>query len=762
MKNLLILCFFMQFKAVFATHGGSIHGFVASSTDNIEIQGASIYLTETGQKAYSNELGAFIFSDLEEKTYQIEVTFLGFEKQTATIDVKNHASSSIKILLYETPILLENIRISAKNSDLLLSLSTLDINARPIQSTQDILRSVPGLIIAQHAGGGKAEQIFLRGFDIDHGTDIALFVDDMPVNMVSHAHGQGYADLHFVIPELVEKVNFQKGTYVAKVGNFATAGFVKFETPDVLNENFLKLEAGDFGNLRLATAFNLLGQKAANKGNSAYISMETMLANGYFEANQDFKRFNIFGKYRLLLNENQTLSVSFSTFNSSWLASGQVPERAIKSGIITRFGAIDPNEGGQTGRSNLNLKHLYAYDEHTLIKNQIFFTNYDFELYSNFTFFLNDPINGDQIRQKEKRTLLGYNSSVQKTLNILEKEIIWNSGLQLRADQTQNSELSNTKNRTQTLKNIAIGDVQELNLGLFSEVSVPINDKLNVTTGLRYDYFNFSYHNKVDAIQQPFGQKAKGILNPKINLNYQISSKLQMFLQSGGGFHSNDTRVIAADVGISASNKPILPRAIGTEIGANIKPLPHLLLTTSLWQLHLEQEFVYVGDAGVVEPGGRTLRRGIDLSARWQATDWLFFDFDANYTNPLNIDAPEGANFIPLAPVRTSIGGFQIEKGALKGNLRYRYVGDRAANEDYSLTAEGYFLLDAMLAWSPKYKGKSPLTFTLTAQNLMNSNWKEAQFETETRLFEEQNAVTEIHFTPGVPFFMKFSANMKF
>jgi outer membrane receptor protein involved in Fe transport len=756
MKHLLSLFFFFHLQLLFATHNGSIHGFVTESIDNIEIQGASVHLIGTNQTVFTNELGAFSFADLVDNQYQIEVTFLGFKKQTFFVSVKNHETTFVKISLSETPIMLENINVLAKKNDVMQSLSFLDINARPIQSTQDVLRSVPGLIIAQHAGGGKAEQIFLRGFDIDHGTDIALFVDDMPVNIVSHAHGQGYADLHFVIPELVEKVNFQKGTYDAKIGNFATAGFVKFETPEVLKENFLKLEVGDFNNLRLATAFDLLGKKATTKGNSAYIGMESVLSDGYFEAKQDFKRFNIFGKYRFVLDEKQVLSASYSKFNSSWLASGQVPERAIKSGKITRFGAIDPTEGGQTGRSNFNLKHLYAYDNQTLIKNQFFYTQYDFELYSNFTFFLNDPLNGDQIRQKENRTLFGYNSSLQKNLNYFDRTIVWTSGLQLRADQTKNSELSSTKNRNQTLKNLALGDIQEHNLGLFSEANLPITENLNATAGLRYDYFTFSYHNKIEAIANPFVQKSKGIINPKVNLNYQISSQLQFFLQAGGGFHSNDTRVI------TGGNKNILPRAIGTEVGVHAKPMPRLLLTASIWQLHLEQEFVYVGDAGVVEPGGKTLRRGIDFSARWQLADWLYFDFDANYTNPKNLDEAEGENYIPLAPVQTSIGGFQIEKGQWKSNLRYRYVGDRAGNVDYSLTAEGYFLLDAMLVWSPRYKQKSFLDLTLTAQNLTNRPWKEAQFETETRLFDEPKAVTEIHFTPGIPFFLKFSANLKF
>lgn len=756
-RYIFSILFSLAAVSAFAAHGGSVQGLVIESDDNTGLPGASISLHGSNRLTFTNELGIFRFEDLPDGTYTIEISCLGYEKQIISATVRNHETTSLKVTLRAAPVLIKDVQISAKNRAFQQTLTALDVHFRPLQSSQDVLRSVPGLVIAQHAGGGKAEQIFLRGFDLDHGTDIAIFADDIPVNMVSHAHGQGYADLHFVIPELIEKVNFEKGTYNAAVGNFATAGFVKFQTTDVLRENFVKTEVGDFGNLRLATAFNLLPKEVAEKGSSAYIALESMLTRGYFDASQDFKRTNLFGKYRYTPNEKQLLTASFSTFSSSWLASGQIPERAVRSGRISWFGSIDSTEGGRTSRTNLNLKHTLAYNSNTLIKNQLYFCDYAFELYSNFTFFLRDAENGDQIRQKEQRQLLGYNASVEKNYTLRNRDLCWETGLFLRTDQTKNSELSHTRQRTRTLQNIALGDIDEINAAAYTEARWAVTDHLTAVAGLRHDYFHFSYHDKLDSTQQAFFQTSKSIANPHVNLLYQITPKIKIFVQAGGGLHSNDARVVA-----QGRTNNILPRATGLEAGVFLKPLPRMLLSASVWQLGLEQEFVYVGDEGVVEAGGRTLRRGIDLSLRWQLNDWLYLDGDVNFTRPRALDVEAEQSYIPLAPVRTAIGGLQAERGAWKAGLRARYVGDRAANEEYSLTATGFFLLDAMLSWKPFLKGKTPFEIAFFAQNLADKPWKEAQFETETRLRDEANPVSEIHFTPGTPFFLKGAVTLSF
>jgi outer membrane receptor protein involved in Fe transport len=266
-----------------------------------------------------------------------------------------------------------------------------------------------------------------------------------------------------------------------------------------------------------------------------------------------------------------------------------------------------------------------------------------------------------------------------------------------------------------------------------------------MSAAVRLDLFTFNY---IDALAPGYERQSvsKATVSPKLNFSYHASRKLNLFVKSGIGFHSNDTRVVVAQRG-----EDILPRAYGVDVGATVKVSDQLLLTATAWTLHLDQEFVYVGDEGVVEPGGKTVRQGLDLSLRYQLMPWLYFDGDVNLTDPKAKDAPEGEDYIPLAPTFTSIGGlsFRIKHG-VNASLRYRYMGDRAANEDNSVKAKGYFLADAVLKYTrPKFE------WSFVAENLFNKAWNEAQFDTESRLQNEVVPVSEIHFTPGTPFFFK-------
>ncbi|MCC7504679.1 MAG: TonB-dependent receptor [Saprospiraceae bacterium] len=760
MKQVLHLLFFLCAPHWLLAHGGTLKGLVTDAQTNTELPGATVRIAEPALSTATNELGMFSFNDLPAGEYAVTVTLIGYAAQTRTVRVSDHESAELKFELQLKGLSLSDAEIAAPRARPLTSLSQVDIQARPINSAQDILRYVPGLVIAQHAGGGKAEQIFLRGFDIDHGTDIALYADGIPVNMVSHAHGQGYADLHFIIPELIQRVDFQKGPHYANIGNLGTAGYVKFETPDALRDNFLRLEAGQFDHYRGVAAVNLLGKRAAARGTSAYVAGETMFQNGYFEAPQDFKRLNLFAKFRQAYDDGKVLTFSVSRFRSSWLASGQVPERAVRSGQIGPFGAIDPSEGGQTGRINLNLEHLMPLDGRTVLKNQFFLSQYDFELYSNFTFFLNDPVNGDQIRQRENRTMSGYNGYIARETALAGQPLYLEGGVQLRYDEVHDNELSRTTGRVFTRERVQLGDVQELNLGIYADANWQLSERFSAGLGLRFDQFHFSYHDKLDSTTGAFTQKGKNIINPKLNLKYALSDRWSVYAQAGSGFHSNDARVI-----LQAANENILPRALGYEAGVQIKPFDGLLLSLAAWQLDLEQEFVYVGDEGIVEPGGKTRRQGLDVSLRWQPTPWLLFDADYNYTRPRATEASEGENYIPLAPLHTSIGGITLRnRSGLNASVRYRYLADRPANEDNSLVAEGFFLLDAQLAYAPvRRNGQSPVEFSLGAQNLANTLWKEAQFETTSRLpGESAEGVTEIHYTPGTPFFIKGGVTLRF
>nr|WP_315182732.1 TonB-dependent receptor plug domain-containing protein [uncultured Flavobacterium sp.] len=730
MKNILILLILIF---GLTSYGQILKGKIVD-IDGIPIENAYLVNTNSENHAHTNEFGFFSI----DKTVVgdvLKINALGYKKTNFTI-----SSPDVIIVLEDDIFRLNEIVIQPKLSAMNV-ISKIDLQTTPVNSSQEILRKVPGLFIGQHAGGGKAEQLFLRGFDIDHGTDIAIAVDGIPVNMVSHAHGQGYADLHFVIPETVEKIDFGKGTYYADKGNFATAGYVGFQTKDKLEKSSIGLEIGQFNTLRTVGLFNLLGNQ---KTQSAYIATEYILTDGPFDSPQNFNRINLLGKYSTILSDNSKFSVLASRFSSKWDASGQIPQRLIDDGTISRFGAVDDTEGGNTSRTNVNVSLSKPIDENTFMKANAFYSNYQFELYSNFTFFLEDPINGDQIKQKENRGIYGMNAELNQKTNLNDVAVLLQYGVGFRADATKDSELSHTLNRKTVLENIKLGDINESNL--FSYFNSEFNfGKLMINPAVRLDYFKFNYQDKLTTDYKTQSESKVKFL-PKLNFIYSQNNNLQFFLKSGIGFHSNDTRVVVQNNG-----KQVLPTAIGADIGTIWKPFPKLIVNSALWYLFLEQEFVYVGDAGIIEPSGKSKRMGAELGLRYQLNDWLYFDADANYTYARSIDEPKGQDYIPLALDFTTTGGLSFQKiQGFSGGLRYRYLKSRPANEDNSIVAKGYFVLDFNINY--QYKN---INFGISIENLFDTAWNETQFATESRLQNESESVEEIHFTPGTPFFMK-------
>jgi len=718
--------------------------YIINASSKIPIQDATIQSEDLVFNASSDDNGFVSFKTLPASITKLKITSIGFESKAIDISgLSLYENHSIIYLDTKVTSLAEvEVRPSAKNG-VFKTISDLDIHLRPVNNSQEVLRMVPGLFMGQHAGGGKAEQIFLRGFDLDHGTDINLSVDGMPVNMVSHAHGQGYADLHWVIPELIEKVNFNKGPYFADKGNFTTAGFVDFKTKDYLENNFLKVEGGQFNTFRGITAVNLLKQKGDKRDQSLYFAGEGSFTKGFFDSPQDFTRFNGTLKYHGSISHNSTLTTTLTGFTSKWNASGQIPDRAVESGLVGFYGAIDDTEGGKTSRYNANIELLTNLDNGAVIRNQLFYSRYKFELYSNFTFFKEDPVDGDQIRQKEDRNIVGYNGSYQKEFFLGSVKTETKAGIQLRYDDVNDIELTRTKNRTINKVDIMLGDVNEMNAGAYWAQRFSVSKKLDITGALRADYFTNKYYDKLAAQKL---SSSSTIFSPKINFNYRAGDKVQLYLYNGRGFHSNDTRV-----SVQQDGRKVLPPAYGTDLGAIVKVGNKIVLQTALWYLWLDQEFIYVGDEGVVEPGGQTKRYGYDLSIRYEVTKNLYADVDVSLANPRATGVDKAKSYLPLAPRFSSVGGLTYKKQyGLNGSLRYRWMGDRPANEDNSVVAKGYFVTDAAINFTMK-KWEAGIAF----QNLFDVKWKETQFDTESRLQNEPAPVSEIHFTPGTPFFAK-------
>ena len=740
----LTICIFIL-SATTVVNAQTLKGNVTDAVGTA-LENVGIFNQTSGEHSHTNLSGTFSLTSTSVND-SVYFSNLGFKTFILVVN-QDHLKEGINITLEESSINLEQVVVVSK-VDAMSRIVNVDVQNDPVKSSQEILRKVPGLLIGQHAGGGKAEQIFLRGFDIDHGTDVAISVDGMPVNMVSHAHGQGYADLHFVIPETIDNINFGKGPYYADKGDFNTAGYVDLSLKKSIDKSMVSYEAGQFNTNRFVGLFNVLESSKS----SAYVASEVYLTDGPFDSPQNFNRVNILGRYNYKDIGKEELTLTASHFQSKWDASGQIPQRAIDQGIIGRFGAIDDTEGGQTSRTNLMLNHTKFLGEDQFLKTRAFVSKYDFELFSNFTFFLEDPVNGDQIRQYEDRTIMGA-ETVFEQIDIAvgaDDRFKYSAGIGFRNDNVDDVTLEHTLNRKTVLEQYAFGDVDETNMYGFVDGEYKTGN-WTFNPSVRFDYFNFDYENKLSQLYDNKSEN-KAIVSPKLNTIYAVNKDWQLFLKTGLGFHSNDARVVTANEG-----RDILPRAYGIDFGTIIKPVDKLVLNTTLWGLFLDQEFVYVGDAGIVEPSGKTRRVGVEVGARYQMLDWLYLYSDVNYTYARSTEEADGEDYIPLAPDFTAVGGLSFSDiGNFSGNLNYRYLGDRAANEDNSIVAEGYFVTDLNLNYHIKN-----WTVGIIVENLLDTEWNETQFATESRLFNEPASVEEIHFTPGTPFYLRGKVAVRF
>ncbi|HAI18595.1 MAG TPA: TonB-dependent receptor, partial [Xanthomarina gelatinilytica] len=497
----------LLFLIIGSSQAQNIKGVVTNSNQQ-PLEDVYIYNTNSSSHAHTIANGSFVLEN-NQVGDSLTVGLLGYEKTFLVLN-ENHFNDSLTIVLKGKTILLDELVIT-EQIDALNSISKVDLETNPVNSSQEILRKVPGLIIGQHAGGGKAEQIFLRGFDIDHGTDISLSVDGMPVNMVSHAHGQGYSDLHFLIPETINNINFGKGPYYANKGDFNTAGYVDFNTKEDIGSSEINFSYGQFNSMRTLGMFNLLGN---TPNQNAYVALEYIQFDGPYHSPQNFNRINLFGKYTTYLKGNDRLSVSLSHFKSRWDASGQIPQRAVNSGMIDRWGSIDDTEGGNTSRTNFNVEYNSLLSENLQFKSNVFYSQYNFELYSNFTFFLEDPINGDQIKQKEARDIFGFNAEFTRDGNLGAVEATYTGGFGMRYDFVNDVELSHTLNRNETLNYMALGDVNETNM--FAYINAELNfGKFIVAPALRLDYFKFMYNDALVSDYETLSE-TKTIVNPKV------------------------------------------------------------------------------------------------------------------------------------------------------------------------------------------------------------------------------------------------------
>lgn len=610
-----------------------------------------------------------------------------------------------------------------------------DFELRPHGRPADVLRLIPGLIIDQHQGGGKAEQYLLRGFDADHGTDLALFVDGVPVNLRSHAHGQGYADLHFLIPETIRAVDALKGPYFAEHGDFDTAGAVRFLTRDSVEENTLEISGGSFDTQRYLALLSPTRDRV-----KTLVAAEGYRSDGPFDHPNGYVRFNLFAQATTDLTEDMRASLSASHYRAEWHGSGELPARTVRSGLVDRFGAIDPNEGGVTERTNVNLDYVWKVGESQKLSVNAYASYYRLTLFNDFTLFLNDPDRGDMINQRDRRWLGGLDAQYEVKQRPLGMPLTTTAGVQYRID-TPRVVLASAVQRHQVGR-VQDVDIVEQSVSPFVKLDLVPIEKVRLVTGARGDVFTFDVKERVNTTDgRASGAATKARPNVKANLILGPWLATELFANFGTGFHSNDARAVIANPKLDA-----LPTATGYEAGFKSRILPRTELSATYWFLDLSSELVFVGDDGTTEARGKSHREGLEVATTISLLDWLTFKGDFTWTR--RAEFVDTGFPIPLAPRWTARAELTARlPWGLSTSAEMRYLGDRVADDFGFHTARGYTLFN----WNARYRYKALEAF-LSIENLADTKWREAQFFFTSRLpGEPAGGVPDVHFTPGNP-----------
>ncbi|MDP9894086.1 hypothetical protein J2W32_002961 [Variovorax boronicumulans] len=548
---------------------------------------------------------------------------------------------------------------------------------RPKLRPGDIVEAVPGVVATQHSGDGKANQYFLRGFNLDHGTDFAVTVDGMPVNMPTHGHGQGYADLNFLIPELVSGVRYRKGPYFAESGDFSLAGSASLDYFSVLDAPFAELTLGANNFKRLLAAGSHTVQDQTWLG-----AIEIEGNNGPWDVPENLRKVSAVARYSQG-SPTRGFSVTGMAYKSRWTSTDQVPERLIDSGELSRFGSLNPTDGGTTERVSLSGKWFDKGPEgETTIS--AYAIAYRFDLFSDFTYFLDNPVNGDQFEQTDRRRIFGAQAARALPTKFGGLDGVLSFGASWRGDRISEVGLYDTqaRERLSTVRNDKVS--QDL-FSVYGQQLVYFTDRLRGYAGVRGDMLRY----RVDGREPVYGAINSGrgrdsIASPKAGLAFALTPQHELYLNAGVGFHSNDVRgaTIAVDPasGAAADRVPALVKGRGAELGWRFQPEESFTATVALWQLKLDSELVYVGDAGTTEPGRASSRRGIEATMRWKLSSAWRAEFDGAVSRArFKGLAPEGeGNYIDNAVEKVFAAGITYTQGPLTTSLRLRYLGPRA------------------------------------------------------------------------------------
>ncbi|HEY6601453.1 MAG TPA: TonB-dependent receptor [Xanthobacteraceae bacterium] len=632
-------------------------------------------------------------------------------------------------------------------------ISGAEVNAVPFLRPGEALEVVPGLIVTQHSGEGKANQYFLRGFNLDHGTDLAIRIDGMPVNMPTHGHGQGYADINFLIPELIRSVYVRKGPYYADVGDFSSAGSVEIDYLNKLPKNIAEMTFGSFGYQRgLAAGSTVVG------AGTLLTAIESVRYNGPWVVPDNVRKVNGVMRYSQG-TATDGLTLTAMAYSNAWNSTDQVAQRAIDLGIIDRFGTLDPTDGGVSSRFSLsgNFAHSSEYGQSNL---SAYIVRSDLQLYNNFTNFLDNPVNGDQFNQLDRRTLGGFDARHSFDWRLGGLETQTRVGVRSRYDDIHVG-LFKTEQRA-LLSTVREDRVQEGNVGIWTDTTTRWNDWLRTTVGIREDVFAGRV---LSDTPENSGNAQASITSPKAGIVLGPWYKTEFYGNAGYGLHSNDIR--GATITVDPIDKvtpqdrvPLLVRSKGAELGIRTKAIEGLTSSVAVFVLDFDSELLFVGDAGTTEASRPSRRVGVEWTNKYKPVSWLTFDLDVAYTRARFTDFDLAGDRIPGAPAWIASGAvtFGNETGWF-GALKGRYFGPRPLIEDDSVHSLSSLIFNARAG----YRFDNGLRLQLDVLNLFNAKTNQIEYYYLSRLPGEPiGGVADRHVHPAEPLAVRLTLAGRF
>lgn len=659
------------------------------------------------------------------------------------------------------PVNLESVDVEGRAADLIgvaESASTGEVGQpefkyRPLARVGELVEVVPGTLATQHSGSGKANQFFLRGFNLDHGTDFNATLDGVPMNMRSHAHGQGYLDLNSIIPELVDKVDYGKGPYYAEQGDFSSAGYAQFHTFHKLPKGFAKFTGGEYDYYRgVAANSTELG------GGDLLYAGEVAFFEGPWVQPEASGKYN--GMIRYTIDQDDFgMAINGKAYRSNWTATNQIPQRDVKDRFMSLYGTMDPSDGGKTDRYSLSGNVWSKGDSY---KNQmnVYALYYDLDLYSNFTGYLDDPVNGDQINQHERRVVAGADGEQTWFNKVFGFDMDNSVGFQVRYDNISNLSLNHTVNR-QFLHSVSVDDVDETSISFYFKNQTHWLPWFRTVSGLRSDTFFFDVTDKLHP--QDSGSKTSSMVSPKLSLVFGPWADTELFLNFGYGFHSNDARGVTNhydpfDPSVPTKGAPGLAKQRGAEGGIRTQYVPGLVSTLAVWYLHSDSELLFVGDAGTTEATGPSERYGVEWTNYYKPTDWLTLDADFAFTSSHYLDVPHDLSHIPNSVGQViGVGAVVMLPYDFFATARVRNFNDMPLNEQGSVYSGNTTLVN--LGAGYEYQ---QVKVEVDVFNLFDSKANDIAYYYESRYPQNADAQEGVMIHPVMPRQVRASLTVSF